>query len=250
MPSPDTNAIAESLPLFFEPVDVLEVRALDVGRPGRKVAGYLSAKNIGAMAREIARLADTASGVYFTPQRLRPEVLKRCKHALVEVSKGNDGKAVPQLTKDEDVTERRYLLIDIDPVRPKGVCSTDAEKETAVEVAEKVREFMSARHWPRPVVVDSGNGIHLYYRLPTVERGGPCDSATDAIATLLRVMKSKFDTPGSQIDSAVYNPSRIMKVPGTIARKGDDSPDRPHRMSAVLDVPSDWRIDNASSRKT
>jgi hypothetical protein len=36
----------------------------------------------------------------------------------------------------------------------------------------------------------------------------------------------------------VFNPARIWKLYGTIARKGDSLPDRPHRLARVLDVPS------------
>jgi hypothetical protein len=234
------DLIAEGLSLFFRPDDVLEVRALDVGRPGRKVAGFMEARRVGEMAGEIARVGQKASGVYFTPHRVDPSVLKRCKHALVEVSK-KDGEARPKLTGDTDVTARRYLLIGVDPTRPAKVSATDAEKSAAAAVADAVRSYLAGHRWRAPLVVDSGNGFHLYYRLPELLPGGPADSQTDPAAVLLRVLKARFDTEAASIDGTVFNPSRIMKVPGTVARKGEPTPDRPHRPCTVLEVPGDWR---------
>jgi hypothetical protein len=37
------------------------------------------------------------------------------------------------------------LLVDVDPPRPSGVCSTEAEKAAAWEVAESVRAYLSGR---------------------------------------------------------------------------------------------------------
>jgi hypothetical protein len=40
------------------------------------------------------------------------------------------------------------------------------------------------------------------------------------------------------VDQSVFNASRITKLFGSIARKGDDIPERPHRLSRILDAPS------------
>jgi hypothetical protein len=146
---------------------------------------------------------------------------------------------LPEPTTDADVTGRRYLLIDVDPTRPAGVCATDTEKAAAWEVAGAVRGVMAAR-LSSPIIVDSGNGFHLYYQLPAEMPGGHCDSASDPIARLLAVLARKFDADGATIDTKVYNPSRIMKIPGTWAKKGRNSADRPHRQSRVIEVPAGW----------
>jgi hypothetical protein len=235
--------IAKWLPLFFDPDDVFEVRGLDVERPGRKVAGFVAAARIGAMAGAIAALAEKSSGVYFTPQRLYYQIVNRSAHHLSEVTRRGD-EVTPKPTNDEDVIFRRYAIIDVDPVKPKEFkrhSATDAEKGAAAEVVADVRSYLAGLGWPAPLVVDSGNGFHLYYRLAHPLAGGVVrDSLTDPLATLLRCLAAKFDTPRASIDPVTFNPSRIMKVPGTPARKGEPTADRPHRMSAVLEVPNDW----------
>lgn len=236
-PQANRDQIAAWLPLFFGPDDVLEIRALGVGRPGRKVAGWMTAANVPAMARSIAAVAnEPGASVYFTPHRLNPVVLQRARNVLVEV-----GPRL-RLTADADVLERRYLLIDVDPVRPAGVSATDAEKSHAREVADRVRERVN-RHAPGgPLVVDSGNGFHLYYRLPDPETGGTvADPAADRTAVILHALAQNFDTAAATIDTSVFNPSRIMKVPGTVARKGEPTPERPHRPCVVVEVPNGWQ---------
>ena len=56
----------------------------------------------------------------------------------------------------------------------------------------------------------------------------------DEIHTFLKILKVMFDDSKSEVDSTVYNASRIWRVYGTWARKGDSTPDRPHRRSKVL----------------
>jgi hypothetical protein len=40
------------------------------------------------------------------------------------------------------------------------------------------------------------------------------------------------------VDTAVHNPARIWKLYGTLSAKGDNTPERPHRMARILEAPS------------
>ncbi|QJW94730.1 hypothetical protein [Frigoriglobus tundricola] len=237
------DLIAKWLPLFFDADDVFEVRGLDVERPGRKMAGFVLSSRIAALASKIAAIAEKASGTYFTPHRLAADVKTRPLHHLTEVVRTGDD-VRPKLTADKDVTGRRYLIIDVDPVRPaehKKDSATDAEKAAALDVTDRVRRYLAGQGWPAPLVVDSGNGYHLYYRLADPLPGGEVpDAGADPFAGLLRALKAKFDTANAEVDPAVFNASRIMKIPGTPARKGTHTTDRPHRTSRVLEIPHDW----------
>ncbi len=55
---------------------------------------------------------------------------------------------------------------------------------------------------------------------------------------ILKVLAQKFDSAAVEVDKSVFNPARICKIPGTLARKGDDVADRPHRLGRVLEVPA------------
>jgi hypothetical protein len=128
------------------------------------------------------------------------------------------------------------LLIDADPVRIAGVSATDGEKDKAREVTLQVRAYLQDQGWPDPIVADSGNGFHLLYDVDL-----PVDDG-ELVKRVLGALAGRFDTAGVKIDRAVFNPSRIVKLYGTQARKSDSIPDRPHRWTAILEVPPQRRV--------
>jgi hypothetical protein len=134
------------------------------------------------------------------------------------------------LTGDIDITKRRWLPVELDPVRPSGISSTDEEHSLAVERAFEIRDALRQRDWPEPIVGDSGNGSHLLYRveLPT--------SDDELVKRFLQALASRFDDDRVKIDQQVFNPSRIWKLYGTVSRKGDHVADRPHRLARILEV--------------
>ena len=82
-------------------------------------------------------------------------------------------------------------------------------------------------------MADSGNGAHLLYRLDL-----PNDQfATDLIQRVLGGIAARCAPDDVDIDLTVYNPARICKLYGTMARKGDSTADRPHRRSCILGIP-------------
>jgi hypothetical protein len=238
----NANVIAAGLALFFGPADVFEVRALGVGHPRRQSAGWFRGDQLSLAAAKIAAVAEIANGVYFTPNPCDPACRKRASGNLVPVRKSkSSGEAQPRLTHDDDVPFRRWLIIDVDPIRPeeaKKQSATDAEKAAALTVAGSI--FNRLRQWPLPpILVDSGNGYHLYYRFVTPENGGAAISP-DPLAGVLRAMARLHDTSGASVDTAVFNAARIMKVPGTPSRKGRPTSERPHRASRIMEVPIEW----------
>ena len=137
-----------------------------------------------------------------------------------------------------DIARRRWLFIDIDPRKASGfekASATDAEKTGARTVAERVRGFLVTRKppWPRPVLVDSGNGFYLLYRidLPNDE------DSRQLVADVLTHLAMLFDGDDGKIDAQCHDAPRIMKLPGTMARKGPSTPERPHRQSQIVDDP-------------
>ena len=81
-------------------------------------------------------MATLRGGVYVTLNPVNPALLARASNRLRTVGR-NDA-----LTSDADITKRRWLPIDLDPVRPSGISSTDQEHLLAVERAFQVRETL------------------------------------------------------------------------------------------------------------
>ncbi|MGA2185795.1 MAG: hypothetical protein ABSH47_22480, partial [Bryobacteraceae bacterium] len=132
---------------------------------------------------------------------------------------------------DADITKRRWLPIDLDPVRPSGISSTDQEHSLAVERAIQMREALRQEGWPDPIVGDSGNGAHLLYRveLPTGD--------DELVKKCLQALARRFDDDQVKVDQKVFNPARIWKLYGTVSRKGDNVAERPHRLARILEAP-------------
>ena len=133
--------------------------------------------------------------------------------------------------KDEDISYRDLLLIDIDRADKKKVPATDAEVEAAKQLAEVVMGYLAANDWPEPIRVMSGNGHHLYYVLPEVSND---EESKQYVQSLLKSLAAEFDNDTVKIDTTVFNASRITKVVGTVARKGLESEGRPYRMARAL----------------
>jgi hypothetical protein len=212
--------------------DVHELRALGV--PGRgdytyTVTGYFDDPSL--LMREAQRLSDLgARAVYYTPNPCLPELLARSANRTCRAQKG-------LTTSDIDISHRLWLLVDLDPVRPSGISSTDVEHQAALDLAWHIRDTLLARGWTCPVVADSGNGGHLLWRIDAPNT----PESTALIRRSLVALDTEFSTATVKVDLTVYNAARVWKVPGTMTRKGSDTPDRPHRASALLDVPVDMQ---------
>ena len=148
-------------------------------------------------------------------------------------------------TSDADIVNRRWLLIDIDPTRPTGVGATDEEKREARDAGIKVYKFLRDIGFSTPVSADSGNGFHLLY--PIFLKNS--DENTKLVKEVLQVLDMFFSTPKAQIDTSVFNASRITKLYGTFARKGRDSKDRPHRESKITKAPDEIKPTDISLLK-
>jgi hypothetical protein len=110
--------------------------------------------------------------------------------------------------------------------------ATDVELEAARELAMVVRKYLQSLGWGMPFLVMSGNGYHLYYILDGVEN---TPETRDMVAGVLHDLASRFDNSVVGIDKAVFNASRITKVPGTVMRKGQETLERPYRVAEVCD---------------
>ncbi len=136
-------------------------------------------------------------------------------------------------TTDKDIVRRQFLLIDLDPKRPPGISATDAEHEAALQRAIKCRQGLRDLGWPDPMFNDSGNGAHLIYRIDL-----PNDAAANALVKgALNSLAAKWDDEAVTVDRSVHNAARIVKLPGTLAAKGDHTNDRPHRIARIVEAP-------------
>ena len=133
--------------------------------------------------------------------------------------------------KDTDIEHRDWLMIDIDRAESARCPATDEEIRAAEDLADQVVEFMTRKGWQEPLRIMSGNGCHLYYRLNALRND---DQSKDLLRSLINGLGDKFDNNVVKIDRSVFNASRITKVVGTKAYKGQSSEDRPFREARLI----------------
>lgn len=219
---PSPSSIKEALIVLLEPGSIAELRVPNVY--GKTRSGYFDDQSL--LAKAIANLRGKAPAIYVTLNPVRSDLLARAVNRVIPHAKVTTG--------DVDILVRRWFAIDFDPVRPASISATDAEHEAALEQARQCKVWLRDQGWPDPVFGDSGNGGHLLYRidLPNDEE------STNLVKRCLLALAMMFSNDQAVVDVSTYNAARIWKVYGTVAAKGDNTPDRPHRRAALLDVPS------------
>lgn len=224
--------ITAALRGLIEPGAVFEIRIPEPANTYGTLSGYFN--DFEAAAQAAATWSGKCGAVYITPNPVNPALLARAANRLKKLGKKDSA------TADPDISARRWLLVDLDPVRPAGISSSDAEHNAALVKAEGLRDWLHEQGWPDPIVADSGNGAHLLYR---VDLPNNADSKT-LIESCLKALAAKFDDRNGQacpihVDTGVFNAARIWKLYGTVAAKGDHTPDRPHRLARILVAPDD-----------
>ena len=220
--TPRQYSISEAMSILLEPDSIVELRA--PGTQGHTLSGYFDDHSL--LAKAAAGLSGKAPGVYVTLNPVRTDLLARAVNRVIRFAKNT--------TSDSDILSRRWFALDFDPVRPSGISATDAEHEAALDRMQQCKDWLRTQGWPDPVLADSGNGGHLLYRIDL-----PNDAAsTDLVKRCLQALGLLFSDDQVIVDLSTYNASRIWKVYGTLAAKGDNTPDRPHRLAKLLEVPS------------
>jgi len=209
---------------------VVEVRAL---ADGATHSGYFD--DYGALARAVEALdADPeVSGVYITLNSVNPDLLARRANRIKMRLSRKDA-----TTADADIVRRRWFPVDIDPVRPSGVSSTEEEHAAALAAAGRIAAFLAEQGFPEPLVADSGNGAHLLYRIDLPNDG----AATAVVRGALATLDALFSNETLTVDTANHNAARIWKLYGTLSRKGDSTQERPHRRSRIISVPAGMEV--------
>ncbi|WP_160669678.1 hypothetical protein [Clostridium sp. C8-1-8] len=218
----EVNKAMEVLEKLNAPI---EVRMIKTSKG--VISGYYEDKE--KLIQDITRY-DGVNNIFFTLNTFSEDLIIRGKNKLRFFAENT--------TVDSDITRRVLLLIDVDPQRAAGISSSDEELKSANEVADRVRQYLSDNGFPDPVKACSGNGFHLLYKidLPNTKE------ITYMIKEFLNTLDKLFSTDKAKIDTTTFNPSRITKLYGTIACKGDNDERRPHRRSSIIDTPEEFNV--------
>lgn len=143
-------------------------------------------------------------------------------------------------TSDKDIVKRNWMLIDLDCERPTGVSSTDEELQKSKDKANQVYRYLKNEGFEQPIVAYSGSGTHLLYKISLDP------SEAQLIKDCLLALDMMFSDEEVKIDTAVFNASRITKLYGTMAAKGRNTKERPHRLSKIVNYPNEIKINDVA----
>lgn len=184
-----------------------------------KVSGYF--KDVETLIKAFDKVDLRDANIYIT--------LNKLNDALYSRQQANCFRQAKNTTSDKEVEAYEWLFIDLDPERPTGISSTNEELKLASDLAQKVYVYLKGMGFEEPVRAFSGNGCHLLYKIALFKN----DENTKLIERCLKALSMMFSTDRVKVDTANFNPSRICKLYGTLAQKGSNSKDRPHRMSRI-----------------
>jgi hypothetical protein len=214
---------------------VLEIRMLGPAKPFSPLWQGNQGTPVGYYQNRRAAIKDVFSvdsdkkicpkGIYVTLNKVSDDLLGRANHRL---------RASRHATSDEEIICYQNLPIDIDPVRHPGINSSKEELQAAEDLAAEIWTKLAAQGWPEPYYGISGNGTVLIYKLPDL----PINASNIALIKNFHAsLSSEFSTDAVEVDASVYNPSRLVRLPGTKNRKGEDIKNRPQRFASIISIP-------------
>lgn len=224
------NIIRQWWHVFKNDVDLVEVRIL-----GKfQYSGYY--KNIDKLIEDIKPFEDMSDEqIYFTLNDIDDGCYGRAQCEKII-------KSPKTTTSDSNIIHRSWVLIDYDPVRVAGTNATDEEFELAHKKAQQVFVYLRNVGFNDPVICKSGNGWHTLYKcdLPNT------DDVKELLSRFLQSIALMFTDEKVDIDESVFNAARICKLYGTTAKKGANLTERPWRMSEIVYVPDEVKVNDIS----
>jgi hypothetical protein len=129
----------------------------------------------------------------------------------------------------------RYRWLVVDTLRPnKGKTNaTEEEKKHSVLAAKAVRAHLQSLGWPEPIFCDSGNGWHLVWKIDLDNT----QEHYQMLQSCLLALAARFNNEHAEIDWSLAEPEQLIKLWGTMVRKGENTPLRPWRRSSVVTKP-------------
>lgn len=210
------QVIHETLNTLIEPGSVVELRTPSTRRG--TVSGYFD--DLDALARIAADRNGTASGLYLTLNPVNPSLLARAKNRVVNYADNTTGV--------DDIINHRWVLVDIDPVRPSGISITNEEYQFALTKAQEVVKCLLSLGFCQSfaVLADSRNDARVFIRADL-----PNDpQITHLVQRRLQALDLRFSDKSNHVNITTNNASRLCKVYGISAGKGDSTPECPHRL--------------------
>jgi archaellum biogenesis ATPase FlaH len=222
----DEALVYQFYDVFKNNEDIVEIRAIG---SRQTASGYFTdAKTMVEAIRPYA----SAFNLYFTMNCIHPD----CKSRDQANKMVNHPK---QTTTDQEIIGREWVLVDLDPKRLSGICSSKEEAVMAYEKSLVIRDFLISNGFYEPIMVFSSSGIHLYLRCALVNT----DENTKLVKRFLAALSMLFSDDNVEVDEKVFNAARISRLMGSYSRKGaKDDKERPQRKCRFINIPDEIKV--------
>lgn len=228
----DEQEIRRTIAILKPDGQLYEVRI--IGNNRTTFSGYF--RGVDSLVPELRKFQGMKDcNAYITLNPLNPACYDRTQKDRFE-------KNSKSTTSDNDVVGLEWLMIDLDPKRPAGTSSTDKQIEVTKKVGNNIFHFMQNLGFNDPVLGFSGNGVHLLYKV--VVTGN--DAGKRLLEKSLKTLNMLFSNTVVDVDMKTFNPSRVCKLYGTLAQKGSNTDERPHRMSRIVGNPDEIKSTGAA----
>ena len=205
----------EFLNVFQQGNPVFEIRIVSVpGHPGG-FAGHFTSVDSAVDAIEKFDKKYQPGAFYCSLNSFEPGKKTRPKSNKTglpfEVNLNPDGvirqKSQGECIQEEDIIDRRWFFIDVDPIRPKGTNSSDIQNDAAIAMAKKIRDDMVDAGWPMPIFGMSGNGAGLLWRVDFKNADYP-----DLIENCVYAMIERYSPNGEELKKELKESEKALKV--------------------------------------
>jgi len=200
--------------------ELFEIRIVPTAKNQKVRSGYFYSAD--EAVENLKKMDLKKSNVYITLGAIKPELFGR--------EQSNKFVQGATTTSDNDIVGYRWLLVDLDPKRSSGISSSEEELKASFDLAKRVYEHLKDLGFGEPVKAVSGNGSHLLYKIQLANT----EENRSLVERCLKALDALFSTDKVDVDTSTFNPSRISKLYGTLAQKGANIPERPHRMSRII----------------
>ncbi|CAM4493480.1 hypothetical protein [Corallococcus exiguus] len=208
--------------LAHAPHGVSEVRVIRPGGGGIVGLGFFDDEE-DFVATCVA--ANAGGNVYVGIQPRPRRLLELAPNVLRPLRTGASSKDIEVVTA---------TVVDLDPVRPKDTASTEDELSLTLQVADAAAAWCEGQGLVRPRLMMSGNGAQLWFALPPQLLEGESHERVQAgLKAFEAEVRTRFASERVRVDS-IHDVARIIKVVGTVARKGAGTAERPHRAARAL----------------
>ena len=219
----DEQEIKKTISVMKPDGQLFEVRVI-YGDNTPALSGYFT--DADTLIDNLRRVNHRDCNVYITLNQINSACYSRSQRDVFY-------KSPKTSTKDGEIDGYDWLMIDLDPDRVTGVSSSARELDAAHKLGNKIYLALKNLGFEKPVCADSGNGVHLLYKISLNNNA----EMTALVKRCLQALDMLFSDGTIKIDVSNHNPSRICKLYGTLAQKGSDTQERPHRMSRITMIP-------------